>query len=99
MGRRDERGGSEQSKRDSGGAGVEKVNQRGVAGDAAGGDGDYGTIRHESRRRVYQREDNQALSSLALACHRRYVVPVCQESGETSLHRADRREMPISRIH
>lgn len=81
VGRRDERGGSEQPERGSGGAGVEKVNRRGVGGDAAGGDGDDGTVRHEPRRRVHQREDHQALSSLALAGDRRHVVPVRQESG------------------
>lgn len=82
MDRRDERGGNEWPKRDSGGAGVEKVNQRGVGGDAAGGDGDYGTVRYDARRCVYQRENHQALSSLTLAGHRRDVVPVRQESGE-----------------
>lgn len=87
MGGRDERGGSEQPERDSGGAGVEEANQRGVAGDAAVRDGDDGTVRHESRRRVYQRQDHQALSPLAPAGHRRHVVPVRQESGESrALH-------------
>lgn len=80
--RRGKRRGSEQ-KCDSGSTCVEEDNQRGIAaGDAAGGDGDHGTVRHEPRRRVYQRENHQTLSSLTFAGHHRHVVPIRQESGE-----------------
>lgn len=89
-------GGSDEQERDSGSAGVEEVGERGItAGDAAGGNGDHGTVHHESRRRVYQRQDHQALSSLAPARHHRHVVPIRQESGEsrpvTSPYRSTRK--------
>lgn len=47
---------------------------------------DDGPLLHGPRRRLYQRQDDTALSPLAAARHHRHLVPVCQAAGLVLSH-------------